>query len=67
MPAILIIEDEAILAKNVRTYLQRQGYEARVAASAEAGLTALDEFSPDAVLVDYNLPGMHLLKFCVMR
>src|SRR4051794_3989376 len=59
MPAILIIEDEAILAKNVRTYLQRQGYEARVAPSAEAGLTALDEFSPDAVLVDYNLPGMN--------
>jgi DNA-binding NtrC family response regulator len=62
MPAILIIEDETILAKNVRTYLERQGYEARVAGSAEAGLTALDEFSPDAVLVDYNLPGMNGLQ-----
>ena len=58
MPAILIIEDEPILAKNIRAYLQRHGYEARVAESAEAGLTALDEFSPDAVLADYNLPGM---------
>ena len=36
MPAILIIEDEAILAKNVRTFLERQGYQARVAESAEA-------------------------------
>jgi two-component system response regulator AtoC len=57
MHAVLIIEDEAILAKNIRLYLQRHGFEARVAGSAEAGLTALDEFSPDAVLVDYNLPG----------
>ena len=58
MPAVLIIEDEPILAKNIRAYLQRHGFEARVAESAEAGLTALDEFSPDAVLADYNLPGM---------
>jgi DNA-binding NtrC family response regulator len=58
MPAVLIIEDEAILAKNIRAYLQRHGFEARVAESAEAGLAALDEFSPDAVLADYNLPGM---------
>ena len=58
MPAVLIIDDEPILAKNIRAYLQRHGYEARVAESAEAGLTALDEFSPDAVLADYNLPGM---------
>ena len=62
MPAVLIIEDETILAKNVRTYLARHGFEARVAESAEAGLTALDEFSPDVVLVDYNLPGMNGLE-----
>jgi DNA-binding NtrC family response regulator len=62
MPAILIIEDEAILGKNVRTYLERHGFEARVAQSAEAGLAALDEFSPDIVLLDYNLPGMNGLE-----
>ncbi len=62
MPAVLIIEDEAILAKNVRTYLARHGFEARVADSAEAGLAALDEFSPDVVLLDYNLPGMNGLE-----
>jgi len=50
MPAILIIEDEAILAKNVRTYLQRQGYEARVAPSAEAGLTALESLGAHAAV-----------------
>jgi DNA-binding NtrC family response regulator len=62
MPAILIIEDEAILGKNIRTYLARHGFEPRLAESAEAGLAALDEFSPDVVLVDYNLPGMNGLE-----
>ena len=62
MPAILIIEDEAILAKNLASYLERNGFEARVAGSAEAGLKALDEFLPDALLLDYNLPGMDGLE-----
>jgi two-component system, NtrC family, response regulator AtoC len=62
MPAILIIEDETILGKNVKTYLERHGFEARVSQSAEAGLAALDEFSPDIVLLDYNLPGMNGLE-----
>src|SRR3990172_6014309 len=62
MPAILIIEDEAILAKNLESYCERNGFESRVAGSAEAGLKALDEFLPDALLLDYNLPGMDGLE-----
>jgi len=56
--AILIIEDEATLAKNISLYLQRQGYETEVAGSAEEGLQQLDTFKPDAVLLDLRLPGM---------
>jgi len=60
--AILIIEDEAVLAKNMRTYLERQGCEVRCAGSAEEGLAALEAFAPDAVVLDFNLPGMDGLK-----
>jgi len=56
--AILIIEDEATLAKNMRIYLERDGFEVRVVDSAEAGLALLDIFRPDAVILDFNLPGM---------
>ncbi|EHR72778.1 response regulator with CheY-like receiver, AAA-type ATPase, and DNA-binding domains [Burkholderiales bacterium JOSHI_001] len=60
--AILIIEDEAVLAKNMRIYLEREGYEVRCADNAEDGLAALDLFRPDAVVLDFNLPGMDGLE-----
>ncbi len=55
--AILIIDDEAILAKNIKTYLSRHGYEAQVAASGEEGLAQLDSFRPDVILLDYQIPS----------
>jgi two-component system, NtrC family, response regulator AtoC len=60
--AILIIEDEVILAKNMRTFLERSGYEVRYAENAEEGLAALEVFRPDVVVLDFNLPGMDGLQ-----
>ena len=56
--AVLIVEDEKTLARNITTYLQRNGFEAEAADSAEDGLARLDSFKPDAVLLDLRLPGM---------
>lgn len=56
--AILIIDDEATLARNLALYLERQGWEARLAESAEDGLAQFNSFRPDVVLLDHNLPGM---------
>jgi len=55
--AVLIIEDEAVLARKVSKFLQQQGYEVRLAANGAEGLEALASFHPDAVLLDFNLPG----------
>ncbi|MBI4292672.1 MAG: response regulator [Betaproteobacteria bacterium] len=60
--SVLIIEDEPILAKNIGTYLRRYAYEVRIASSAEAGLSELEAFKPDAILLDFNLPGMNGLE-----
>ena len=57
--AILIVEDEAILAKNIATYLTRHGYAAVIAGSGEEVLQRLDELRPDVVLADYALPGIN--------
>lgn len=56
--AILVVEDEATLARNIAAYLTRSGYDAQVAESGEEGLRVLDSFKPDAVLLDLRLPGM---------
>ncbi len=60
--AVLVIEDEATLGKNILIYLARYGYEVRLAQSAEEGLTLLDSVRPDAVLLDFNLPGLNGLE-----
>ena len=60
--AILVIEDEAVLGKNIRIFLERSGYDVRVAESAEDGLALLDVFKPDAVVLDFNLPGINGLE-----
>ena len=56
--AVLIIEDEATLAKNMKQYLDRHGFEVRTVASAEDGLKQIDEYKPDVVPLDFHLPGM---------
>lgn len=60
--AILVIEDEAVLAKNIALYLERQGFEVRVAALAKGGLGMLEEFRLDAIVLDFNLPGLDGLQ-----
>ncbi|AYC32960.1 sigma-54-dependent Fis family transcriptional regulator [Pseudomonas cavernae] len=56
--SILIVEDDDILADNLRTYLERQHYEAMVCTSAEDALAVIESQHPDLVLTDYSLPGM---------
>ena len=56
--AVLIIDDEVTLARNLATYLERQQYDVRVAESGEQGLQQFAQFRPDVVLLDHNLPGM---------
>jgi two-component system response regulator AtoC len=60
--AVLIIEDEATLAKNMKKYLEQHGFEVRVVPSAEEGLAQLDEYKPDVILLDFHLPGMNGLE-----
>jgi two-component system, NtrC family, response regulator AtoC len=57
--AVLIIEDEASLAKNMKRYLDRHGFVVRAVTSAEDGLAQLDQYKPDAILLDFHLPGMN--------
>jgi len=55
--SILIIEDDEMLADNIRVHLERNQWETHVVHSAEEGLKRLESVRPDMVLTDYRLPG----------
>ncbi|MCJ7837703.1 MAG: response regulator [Burkholderiales bacterium] len=54
---ILIVEDGRVLAKNMKTYLARSASDVRTAGDAVQAFAMLDEFVPDALVLDYGLPG----------
>jgi two-component system response regulator RegX3 len=60
---ILIIEDVKELASLVSLYLGKDGFEARSVESAEAGFALLEEWKPDLIILDLNLPGMDGFEF----
>lgn len=54
---ILIIEDEPKVAESLQLGFVEAGYDVAVANSGEEGLTLLLEQTPDALVLDLNLPG----------
>lgn len=57
-PKILVVEDEAIVARDIERQLRKAGYEVpAVVASAEAAIEQVSLTSPDLVLMDIRLQG----------
>ena len=56
MQTVLVIDDETVFARNVRRFLDRQGFEVSIAGDGKSGLAALKRERPDIVLLDYRLP-----------
>ncbi len=55
-PLVLIVDDDERLREYVRVNLEAEGYVVREAGSAEEGLAALDDDSPDLILLDVMMP-----------
>jgi CheY-like chemotaxis protein len=55
---ILIVEDEEASAKLIASTLQTEGYETRIAGSAEEAIALLDPFVPSAIVLDLVLPRL---------
>jgi two-component system, NtrC family, response regulator AtoC len=60
--AVLVVEDEPALARNIARFLETSGFQAHTAGSAEEALREVETFKPEAVLLDFNLPGMNGLQ-----
>lgn len=60
---ILLIEDTTELAALITLYLNKEGMEIRPVESGEEALATLENFQPELVLLDLNLPGMGGFEF----
>jgi DNA-binding response OmpR family regulator len=63
--SVLVVDDEPTIGEVVSRYLERAGYEARVAEDGLAALDAVAERAPDLIVLDLMLPGLDGLE--VMR
>jgi two-component system response regulator RegX3 len=61
--SILIIEDVKDLAGLIAMYLKKEGLDIQRVESAEEGLSLLENFEPDLIILDLNLPGMDGFEF----
>src|ERR1700754_748738 len=63
--SVLVVDDEPTIGEVVSAYLERAGYETRVAVDGFAALDAVAERRPDLIVLDLMLPGLDGLE--VMR
>ncbi|MFZ2167666.1 MAG: response regulator [Minisyncoccia bacterium] len=62
---ILVVEDEAVLAKVIQEKLERSDYEVVIASDGEAALSLAKSFNPDGIVLDLLLPkrsGLEVLE-----
>jgi PAS domain S-box-containing protein len=61
---VMLVEDSPTQAERLRLLLEAERFEVIHAASAEAALDRLEAARPDAIVLDYHLPGMNGGEFC---
>ncbi len=55
---VLVVDDDERLREFIRVNLEMDGFTVREASNAAEGLAALEEESPDLILLDVMMPGM---------
>jgi len=58
MTRVLVVEDEAAIQELLTVALANAGFDVEVAGSAEEALRSLNQALPEAVLIDWMLPGI---------
>jgi len=56
-PTVLVCDDETDLREMLQEYLQKRGYQVRLAGDAEGLRAEIGEAAPDLVILDINMPG----------
>lgn len=56
---ILAIDDQLLITFTVHKILTTHGYKVKTASDGLAGIKLFEQFQPDLVIVDYNMPLMN--------
>lgn len=64
MPTILIVEDDALLARLVSDMLSRDGHDVRVVSDGAEAIAEAAKAPPDLLLLDVNLPDSDGIEIC---
>ena len=70
MKKLLIVDDEAGIVEEVKSFFEEEGYEVYAADTGKEGIEAIEQHRPDLLLVDMKLPdmsGINLLRLCKMN
>jgi len=60
---ILIVDDEPMLCQSYDRYLTRLGYLVKTTGDAKEGLKIFEDFIPDVIIADIQMPGMDGFQF----
>ena len=59
---VLVVDDEEVIASTLEEFLVGERFEVRVAGESEVALRTCEQFEPDVVLCDVQLPGLDGLE-----
>ncbi len=63
-PLVLVVEDDAILARDVERYLEANGFEVEIESRGDRAPERIAALTPDLVVLDVMLPGSDGLAVC---
>ncbi len=61
---ILIVDDEYQITRVLKRSLQAHRYDVRAASDGESGLELFNDFHPDLVITDLQMPAMNGIELC---
>jgi DNA-binding response OmpR family regulator len=63
-PRVLVVDDEAPLARLVASYLDRDGFEAKIVGDGREAIAQARAWDPAVVVLDLGLPGVDGVEVC---
>lgn len=61
---ILIVDDDENIAELISLYLTKECFETMIVGDGESALTAVEDFTPNLILLDLMLPGIDGYQIC---